>query len=208
MIAANPLQRLSERSCSVFVQALYPELEGGNRRSIKRLGQTLGKLSRNILRRNEIDLAMGHHTPLIASRAVPEPFIAQWHDPAMRNILLLPFALFAFSAGSAARADEPATTIARIGQRVSVDGPMVTPIRVLEDSRCPMEARCAWAGQVRLLVRIGMGRNRTMREITSNLPINIADGALELVSVMPPQSTRRTLRTRDYRFAFRFSGGI
>lgn len=126
----------------------------------------------------------------------------------MRNILLLPIALIALCAGASAGADEPGTTIARIGQRVAVDGPLVTPIRVLEDSRCPMEARCAWAGQVRLLVHIGTGRNRTVREITSNTPISVADGALELVSVMPPRSTRRTLRARDYRFAFRFAGGI
>ncbi len=82
----------------------------------------------------------------------------------------------------------------------------MTPLRVLEDSRCPMEARCVWAGQVRLLVRIGTGRNRSVREITSSKPINLAYGALELVSVMPPRSTQRSIRARDYRFAFRFVG--
>ena len=125
----------------------------------------------------------------------------------MRNTLLLSLALTALCAGSAASARDPASTIARIGQRVSVDGPLVTPLRVLEDSRCPMEARCAWAGQVRLLVRIGTGRRGALREITSNTPIRVADGSLELVSVMPPRSVQRTLRPRDYRFAFRFAGG-
>jgi hypothetical protein len=125
----------------------------------------------------------------------------------MRNTLLLSLALTALCAGSAASARDPASKIARIGQRVSVDGPLVTPLRVLEDSRCPMEARCAGAGQVRLLVRIGTGRRGGLREITSNTPIRVADGSLELVSVMPPRSVQRTLRPRDYRFAFRFAGG-
>ena len=125
----------------------------------------------------------------------------------MKNTLLLSLALAALCAGSAASAREPASTIARIGQRVSVDGLSVTPLRVLEDSRCPMEARCVWAGQVRLLVRIGTGRRCALREITSNTPIRIADGTLELVSVMPPRSVQRTLRARDYRFGFRFAGG-
>lgn len=124
----------------------------------------------------------------------------------MRNGLLI--AILALGTGPAALADEPAVTIARIGQPAYVDGIMVTPLRVLEDSRCPMEARCVWAGQVRLLVRIGTGRNRTLHEITSNKPINVADGALELVNVMPPQSMQRTLGPRDYRFAFRYSGGL
>ena len=125
----------------------------------------------------------------------------------MRTTLLLSLALAAMCGGSAASAREPASTIARIGKRVSVDGPSVTPLRVLEDSRCPMEARCVWAGQVRLLVRIGTGRRRALREITSNMPIRIADGTLELVSVMPPRSVQRTLRARDYHFGFRFAGG-
>ena len=29
-----------------------------------------------------------------------------------------------------------------LGQRAMVDGPIVQPVKVLEDSRCPMNARC------------------------------------------------------------------
>ncbi len=102
---------------------------------------------------------------------------------------------------------QPAGYAVPIGQPVQVGDLILTPRKLVEDSRCPMEARCAWAGQVRLLVRIGTGRRGGLREITSNTPIRVADGSLELVSVMPPRSVQRTLRPRDYRFAFRFAGG-
>src|SRR3546814_12425747 len=37
-----------------------------------------------------------------------------------------------------------------IGQRAYVDGPIVQPVAVIEDSRCPATVRCVWAGQVRV----------------------------------------------------------
>ena len=99
-------------------------------------------------------------------------------------------------------------TFARFGQTVTAGGPRLTPIRLLEDSRCPMEARCVWAGEVRILVRVRTGRSTSMREITLGKPLAVADGQLELASVMPPRSIQRPIRMRDYRFGFRFSGGL
>ncbi len=51
-----------------------------------------------------------------------------------------------------------------LGQEAMVDGPVVKPIAVIEDSRCPMNARCVWAGQVRLSVRIATGKGTVVRE--------------------------------------------
>jgi hypothetical protein len=123
---------------------------------------------------------------------------------------LLPAAtlMLASCATVPAGADADGVIWARLGQTVTVDGPRVTPIRVLEDSRCPMEARCVWAGQVRLQVRIRTGSGSTVREIVSNRPLPVADGTLELVSVMPPKSTQHPTRNRDYRFGFNFAGGL
>ena len=39
---------------------------------------------------------------------------------------------------------------ARIGQAVYVDGPIIKPIAVIEDSRCPAEVQCVWPGRVRI----------------------------------------------------------
>jgi hypothetical protein len=103
----------------------------------------------------------------------------------------------------------PALTYAALGQTVRVDGPRVTPLEVLEDSRCPMNARCVWAGQLRLRVRIESGTGGTI-ELTSGKPVNVADGTLELVKVRPDKvagTGNGAVKPADYRFGLRFMGG-
>ena len=97
---------------------------------------------------------------------------------------------------------------ARLGQTVNVGGPRVTPLAVLEDSRCPMEARCIWAGRVRLSVRVTTGAGSTVRELATDKALQVADGQLVLQGVMPPRSTQRTIAPSDYRFTLKFDGGI
>jgi hypothetical protein len=106
------------------------------------------------------------------------------------------------------RVNEDGSTEARLGQRVDLGGPRVTVLKVLEDSRCPMEARCVWAGRVRTEVRIELGNGTTVQELASDKPLPVADGAIELLGVMPPTSTQRKIAPQDYRFALKFSGGL
>ncbi len=96
-----------------------------------------------------------------------------------------------------------------IGQTGTVDGPRVTPIAVLEDSRCPINARCVWAGQVRLRIRVTLGSGSREHEIVTGKPLAIADGQLELVEVEPGRMAGQgSEKPLDYRFGFRFAGGL
>jgi hypothetical protein len=106
-----------------------------------------------------------------------------------------------------------------LGRTVAVGGPKVTPLAILEDSRCPVGVTCVWAGRVRISVRVDLGRGSEMHELTQGVPIPVADGTLELVEVEPskPQSVRNEIKPdvghsglspRDYRFGFRFMGGL
>jgi hypothetical protein len=97
---------------------------------------------------------------------------------------------------------------ARLGQAVTVGGPRVTPLRVIEDSRCPSEVQCVWAGQVRLSVRIETGAGASTRELTSGQGEPVADGSLTLVAVEPPTRAEVTIPPEIYRFGFRFDGGL
>lgn len=97
---------------------------------------------------------------------------------------------------------------AALGQTVGVDGPRVTPLEVLEDSRCPMNARCIQAGQVRLKVRVHLGSGDRELELTSNKPVQVADGSLELVEIQPDRVAGEPLDPKDYRFGFKFMGGL
>ena len=95
-----------------------------------------------------------------------------------------------------------------IGTTAYVDGPQVTPLEVIEDSRCPVEVDCVWGGQVRLLVRVGLPSGTNTHEIGTNAPIDIADGQLRLVAVTPDQHVGVQIAPADYRFRFAFAGGI
>lgn len=111
------------------------------------------------------------------------------------------------------RTPPPSTpaTYAALHQIVSVGGPQVTPLKVLEDSRCPINARCVWQGQVRLRIRVDLGSKRRTMEITSGKPAHVADGTLELIEVQPDKLTTQNDGAVDpatYRFGFRFTGGF
>jgi hypothetical protein len=108
--------------------------------------------------------------------------------------------------------DEPdgasALVDARLGQTVTVGGPRVTPLAVVEDSRCPAGVQCVWAGRVRLSVRIATGAGTATREMTSGMPLAVADGALTLVEVRPLRRRDSAPAPADCRFGFRFDGGL
>lgn len=96
-----------------------------------------------------------------------------------------------------------------LGQRAMVDGPIVQPVEVLEDSRCPMNARCVWAGRVRVKMIWWRGNGEKQPfEVTLGESTPLADGAIRLESVRPEKMTNVTLKPSDYRFSFRFDGGI
>ena len=121
------------------------------------------------------------------------------------SILAAPLAL------AACVSTEPPDGIARAGlnERVYVDGPYVTPLAALEDSRCPMNARCVWAGRVRLSVRIDLGSRSETREIASDAPIRVADGYLTLAEVQPDRmADNQAGSPRPYHFGFTFAGGL
>lgn len=131
-----------------------------------------------------------------------------------KRMTILPVLLAALAACAGASAPPvgagTAGGIARgaLGQKVHVDGPAVTPLEVLEDSRCPMNARCVWAGQVRLKILVHLGSGPQVREITSGKPLQVADGSLELVEVQPDRMAGEETAPKDYRFGFRFMGGL
>ena len=80
--------------------------------------------------------------------------------------------------------------------------------RVIEDSRCPVDVQCVWAG--RLVVRatvMGGGWSRQI-DLTLGMPVNVADGALTLVAASPAQRVdARPAKDSAYRFTFAFRGG-
>jgi hypothetical protein len=99
-------------------------------------------------------------------------------------------------------------TRASFGETVVVDGPKVTPLSLVEDSRCPASVQCISAGRVRVSLRIDLGAGSETRDFTLGEPQQVADGTMTLVEVMPLRRDVVTLYPEDYRFGFTFAGGL
>ena len=124
-------------------------------------------------------------------------------------ILALPAALALSACATTRGAPLPAGSDVALGQKAYVDGPLVQPVEVLEDSRCPMNARCVWAGRVRVkMVWIRGNGEKQPFEATLGEPVQLADGQFTLEAVRPEKTTNMTIKPSDYRFSFRFAGGL
>ncbi len=113
-------------------------------------------------------------------------------------VLLWAFVLAACATMPAALAGPSAG----FGQVAQTAGPNVRPISLIEDSRCPTDVQCVWAGRVRILVEIGHDRFR--REMTLGGPVAIDNGHLTLVAVEPAKVAATGNDRPAYRFTFRF----
>ncbi|WP_225010238.1 hypothetical protein [Novosphingobium percolationis] len=75
---------------------------------------------------------------------------------------------------------------------------------VVEDSRCPMNARCVWAGRVVLAATVTQEGRAQQRKLVLGEPALVRGGAIMLDSVEPPTRTDTPIKPGDYRFHIRF----
>lgn len=101
------------------------------------------------------------------------------------------------------------TIYARIDQGASALGVKVIPLKVLEDSRCPVDAVCAQAGTVRLTARIESPSTTGGAASSSDVTIELGKTAtteterITLTAVEPTAMTGKKIKSAEYRFTFR-----
>ncbi|MDO8561716.1 MAG: hypothetical protein Q7S05_02715 [bacterium] len=97
---------------------------------------------------------------------------------------------------------EPGSLLARIGQEVSGLGVGITPLAVLEDSRCPIDVQCIQAGTVRLRARLISGLGTATQEFTIGRPITTEGETVTLVDVLPQPRAGVEIKESEYVFRF------
>jgi hypothetical protein len=89
-----------------------------------------------------------------------------------------------------------------IGQPVRVGDLMGRPKRLVEDSRCPMNARCIWAGRVVVKTRIAGDGWADTADLTLGEPYGTHGKVIALVSVRPDKVAGGETEPMDYRFIY------
>jgi len=90
----------------------------------------------------------------------------------------------------------------RIGEKVSALGVTITPVRVEEDSRCPLDVTCIQAGTVKLKTTLGSAMGEAGQIFTLNETVTTEAEAITLVAVEPEADSKSKIRAENYIFHF------
>jgi hypothetical protein len=106
----------------------------------------------------------------------------------------------------AACATLPAATgpSATIGEIAGVGTFRVRPIEVVEDSRCPINARCVWAGRLILRAEVSKRGFRQVRNLVLGEAQDVPGGKLTLESAEPGKLAGEQPPPPPTRFTFKY----
>jgi hypothetical protein len=97
---------------------------------------------------------------------------------------------------------EEANLELKLNQTGNVLGVRITPLEVMEDSRCPIDVVCIWAGQVVVRARLESGLGTALQLFTSNTPITTEAETVELIATQPAPTSGEKIAPGDYVFTF------
>jgi hypothetical protein len=109
-------------------------------------------------------------------------------------------AMFVLAAAPAAAATSN-TSIARLGETVRLGALRVTPVSIVEDSRCPRLVTCVWRGRLRICALV---RGTGQVTLDNGVPVPVASGRLTLVDAVPLSQHGELPPRGAYRFRLRF----
>ena len=93
-------------------------------------------------------------------------------------------------------------TYVALGQPVRLHTMTITPLEILEDTRCPSDVQCAYEGDVRLRVELTSAARTEIDVIEFNEHTSYLGFGYILADVTPWPRTTSMMRDEDYRFRF------
>jgi hypothetical protein len=112
------------------------------------------------------------------------------------------FAIVALSACATVPAPVRADGFAGLGERTRAGPLLVRPDKVVEDSRCPMNARCVWAGRVVVRTTVWESGRASSRDLTLGVPMAVSGAELVLDTVEPGRTTGSAIVPGDWQFHY------
>ena len=90
----------------------------------------------------------------------------------------------------------------RIGKEVSGLGVRITPLAIVEDSRCPIDVMCIQAGTVRVRALLSSGLGEATQEFKLGQTITTEAERITLTEVFPQRMAGTMVRDGEYVFQF------
>ena len=91
---------------------------------------------------------------------------------------------------------------ASIDKKITSKGVSITPLAVLEESRCPIDVVCIQAGTVRLRANLSSGAGEVDQVFKLNQKITTEAEEITLVRVLPATQSGKKIQPADYLFYF------
>jgi hypothetical protein len=89
-----------------------------------------------------------------------------------------------------------------LNQKVSTLNVSLAVLKVIEDSRCPVEVRCLSAGVVRLKTELVGRQGKETVTLSLGMPYFFSGTKITLTRVTPTTSTQRDINPSSYKFEF------
>jgi hypothetical protein len=93
--------------------------------------------------------------------------------------------------------------VLKLKEPTTQSGITITALEVLEDSRCPVDVQCIWAGQVRLRAKITSIQGESEVIFITGLPVTIEAQDITLTDTSPSPRSKQTIKPGDYRFTLK-----
>jgi hypothetical protein len=94
------------------------------------------------------------------------------------------------------------TLSVKLGEEGKALGVAVTPLAVLEDSRCPIDVQCIQAGTVRLSLHVKSAVAEDTLELRIGSSVSSENERLMFIDVEPPRRSGSELPDSEYEFRF------
>lgn len=99
--------------------------------------------------------------------------------------------------------EEESTGSLKVGETKIISGLSITLNKIVEDSRCPIEAMCVWAGRLVAEVRLKYGTDEETLKIGTDSPtVTFSILKVSLEAVAPKPSVKESMETRNYTLTF------
>jgi hypothetical protein len=93
--------------------------------------------------------------------------------------------------------------IMKLYETATVQGVVINVWAVTEDSRCPANANCIWAGRVTVATHIGTAMGTSTNELEPGEFVTTENKKITLKEVLPQQVLNHKIADDEYRFVFK-----